>query len=168
MLPSFSFDFLRVLSLERSGKVCFWDANTGETIKEIGTADHSYAVNATLSHDGRLVALADSNTRVRVYRVVDNKELWSRSTDAKLLALSPDSRFLVTHARAIGTGGYWKISVFDASNGRHLFDTNEFRGPFSSFAFGLDGLLYCSDSQGVIRAWNVEAKREQWSFSTLN
>jgi WD40 repeat protein len=126
-----------------------------------------YVFDATLSRDARLAAVADSSQRLRVYSLVNNEELWCLSDSGLSIALSPDGRFLATDRYAVGTGRCGRIRVYGASSGQHLCELSGHDLPVAQIAFASDGLLYSWDVGGVIRAWNVESQREQWSFSTL-
>jgi WD40 repeat protein len=127
----------------------------------------SPVVDAAVSSDARLAAFTDGFRGVRVYSLVTAEELWSQPTCALSVAFSPDGRFLATDCFEVGTGGHWRINVYDASSGRRMCQFTGHDTPFPGLVFAPDGLLYSYDQHGIIRAWNIDHQREQWCFSTL-
>jgi WD40 repeat protein len=168
---SFTDDSRRVLLPGPEGEVLLCDAYTGQPVKIIRaiSPEDGYAVfRAAVSHDARLAAVAVSCRELRVYSLVNNEELWRRSTSGISITFSPDGRFLATDRFALGSSGSWRITVYDAFSGQHLCDLTGHSVPIARVAFASDGLLYSWDPGGLIRAWNVESQCEQWSFSTLS
>jgi WD40 repeat protein len=143
--------------------MCLWDAYTGKTIKAV-SPDDGDVVRAALPPDAQLAALSVFNGEVRVYSLVSGEELWSQTTLRDKFAFSPDGCFLATDCLLRGGLG---INIYDAKIGRHLFKLTGHDAPILRLTFAPDGLLYSCDARGVIRAWNIEHRRQQWCFSTL-
>jgi WD40 repeat protein len=94
-------------------KIKVWRLADHSQLCEIVTAGEGFAAIA-LSPDGHLIAVANADGRVEVWRVLDGQTQWSRSLSmlAKSIQFSPDSRRLLLR---VGNGDKRE---FDAGNGR--------------------------------------------------
>ena len=161
----FSGDSQHVLSPGSKGEVCLWDGYTGRTVKAI-SPDNGFVVDAALSPNAELAALLLSRREVRVYSLASGEELWryTRLTDrASSITYSLDSRFLATTGYHRGAR---TIILFDAIGGQITCELRAHDAPITKLGSGPDGLLYSTDTKGVIRSWDIEQQCERWSFST--
>jgi len=163
----FSGDSRQILSPGSKGGVCLWDAHTGRSLKTISLDNYDFVVDAALSPDTELAALFVSYREVRVYRLASGEELWRdvRPTfQGNSIAYSQEGRFLATtgYHRGVRT-----IVLFDAIGGQVVCELRGHEAPITKLVSGPDGLLYSSDTKGVIRSWDIEQRRELWRFSIL-
>jgi len=104
---------------------------------------------------------------VRVYSLASGEELWRDTRSAiggSSITYSLDGRFLVTTGYDRGAR---TILLFDAISGQITCELRGHDAPITKLVSGPDGLLYSSDTKGVIRSWDTEQRRELWNFATL-
>lgn len=163
---SFSGDSQHLLSPGPRGEVCLWNAYTGRTVNAI-SPDGGHVFDATFSPDAEFAALFFYYQEVRVYRIASGEELWrakQSNVRGPQITYSLDGRFLAIPGSNHGVA---TIVLFDAIGGQGVCELCGHDAPITKLVSGPDGFLYSSDTQGVLRSWDIEQRRELWRFSIL-
>jgi WD40 repeat protein len=134
-----------------------WDTSTGEclAVKQISAIDklHDGLCGATLSSDGKLVALGTCTGEIRIWDILAGEELnilHGHTGPVRNLAFNPDGTLLVSGDEA------GEIRIWDILAGEELNILHGHTGPMRSLAFNPDGTLLASTGQdNTVRLWGV-------------
>lgn len=158
---AFSPDSQMIVTGGADETISLWDANIGERILEID-GHTSFIKDVGFSADGKRIVSVSGDSTVR---------FWSSDTGAELsqikaidagaanASLSPDGRWMATHALSGSTVHLWNIEIDDGPFGLrgHLDGV-------SSAVFNPDNsLLLTSSHDGSARVWAVGSK-DPWFF----
>jgi len=145
-----------------SGRAAGFDVLTGEQVFVSGE-ESDVVLAATLSADGRLLAVGGPSRKVRIYDTVSGEctaEL-TRHTDWILqLAFSHDSLLLASGDR------FGAVIVSEARSGREFMDLRGHSGPISGLAWSADSSEVLSASQdGSIRSRELHHGTETFNLN---
>jgi WD40 repeat protein len=116
------------------------------------------------SRDGRRLATAGADGRLKLWDAPTGRELWSREglSDWPSVSFSPDGRRLVSEGHA-GRNG--EILIWDVDTGRELRSLDGHGQRVNLLAFGADGRRIASGhSDGRVIVWDAEEGRELRSW----
>jgi WD40 repeat protein len=161
-----------VLSVGRDEFVRFWDAATGQEVRqfrvgpEIRAAGVIAAPGAALSNDGRVLAVSTTAGKVSVFEVASGKELSSITAQTGWgLVFAPDGKTLAIQERT-GT-----IQLIDVATGKSLhrlageYELRSYRvSPRGCLAFSPDGKVLASPA--MIRTASDTASLILWDTAT--
>lgn len=155
------------------GYVILWDVNTKKKIDTITCS--GYICCVAFSPDGKLLAAAHSDEqgkqKVRLIDAATRKDRYSLSIEEdKVLTRSvsaivfyPDGKKFI-----VGTTGYPKgaeLIIFDLELGNRQSTLKVGEMSLSSLSFSLDGKLLTSNSENIVKVWDISKDKERNSFS---
>jgi WD40 repeat protein/serine/threonine protein kinase len=140
----------------KPGEVILWDALTGERLRTLSGFQH-LVWGIAFSPDGKRLATASLDGKVRVWDVAAGKELFSKdaSGGAYCVAFSPDGQLL---AAGEGDGG---AVVWEAVSGKERLTCRAPQLGVASVAFSPD-----SRRLATISGWHQEARVRLWDLAT--
>jgi WD40 repeat protein len=160
---AFSADSRTILSTDGARDLCLKDVHSGEVLKKVAVKG-TEVTSASWSVDRQLLATSPG---VAVYRLETGDEVWhetARWTIRPPVAFDPSGTRLAT---VVHRGESTGIEILGAQDGRLLGRMAGDAFGIAGMVFGSNGLLYTWDVFGNIRAWDVDGRCEEWSFSLL-
>lgn len=136
--------------------VCLHDVNfqNANFTKSVFAQTLGGIMSVAFSPNGEFLAVGDSNNNIRLYRVVDNQQIFIYQGHANWvvsLAFSPDSKTL-----ASGSSDH-TVKLWDVGNGQCFHTLEEHSHEVWSVAFSSDGKILASGSDDcTARLWSVE------------
>jgi WD40 repeat protein len=142
------------------GGVSLWDAATGKELRRLELGKWG-ARAATLSPDGKRLAVATGFGILHFCDVESGKELWQleKRLGVHRVAFTPDGRVLFTagDARTGPAQLVPEINMWETTSGKHL---RRFEGAVHAFAVSPDGKrLACGTAGKGLALWDVEGQR---------
>src|SRR5262245_58727555 len=142
------------------GGVSLWDAATGKELRRLELGKWG-ARAATLSPDGKRLAVATGFGILHFCDVESGKELWQleERLGVHRVAFTPDGRVLFTagDARTGPAQLVPEINMWETASGKHL---RRFEGAVHAFAVSPDGKrLACGTAGKGLALWNVDGQR---------
>jgi WD40 repeat protein/serine/threonine protein kinase len=139
----------------KPGEVILWNASTGERLHTLGGFKH-LVHGIAFSPDGKRLASASVDGKVRVWDVAAGKELYRKDVSgAYCVAYSPNGELL---AAGEGDGG---IVVWEAASGKERFTCRASQLGVVSLAFTPDSRRLAAISgshfQAEVRIWDLAA-----------
>lgn len=137
-----------IVSGSQDGELKLWNADTG-ALEKISLSD-SGIQHVLFSSDGKQIVSSDASGRVIVWNMASNEvNTIDTGQPGLLLALSPDSQWLVTG------GGAGEIFIWDTAS-RIKSKTIFHRENITNLTFSPDGnLLFSSSGDDVSKVWSV-------------
>ena len=157
----FSGDGILLLSASAKGAARIWNLETGELIAEIPTGEGENR-DVSLSPNGRFVAVAKEDGRVRVTEVASLavQHQFRPNPGVEVLAWSPDGA-------TVATGSYsGAIRVWSLENGMLKFESGTDMGQIGDIEFVDDRVLSAVGTSGQLLVLDVEAGQEVCHLAT--
>jgi WD40 repeat protein len=153
---AYSPDGKLVASSSLDGTIRLWDPAKGETVRTLARESRVGAPEVAFSPDSKILAAGEQDGSVRLWDVASGEEqspLRWHDKHVSSVAFSPDNRFLAS------AGIDQKVHVTDLRTFRSV---QTFGLPsYGKVAFGGDGrTLAYGGSDGLVRLWNLEEKKE--------
>ena len=146
----FSRDGNRMVTHGAENWVTTWDLTTGRKLKVL-RGHLTFASDARLSWDGRLVASADVGGMVKVWSAGPGRELAEDRAWQNACAYSPDGRLIANCPWHEG------VVIRSARSGRELLRIHPQNESFTAVAFSPDSRrLVTGGTQKSVKVWDVE------------
>ncbi|MEH1781335.1 MAG: NACHT domain-containing protein [Nostoc sp.] len=121
--------------------------NSSTFIKVLGRV-----LSIAFSPDGQIVATADANGKIHLWRFVDSKRLstleghtdWVRS-----IAFSPDGQMLASGSQDL------KVKLWDIRTGQCIKTLDQHTDRISSVAFSPNSQMLASSQDSTVKLWNI-------------
>jgi WD40 repeat protein/Tfp pilus assembly protein PilE len=156
----FTEDGSRVVTIGKDGKLKFWDAATGQFIKEVPARKPNASMQ--LNSTGNLAVLRDDNDLAKLWDVENNKPLVSLGKkDESEVVFSPNGKYVATQRARDFSPTETRVTVYNSKTGKVNFV--DFSGnPLESFAVSNDGqsIFGAADDGRVRNMWVWSAKTD--------
>jgi WD40 repeat protein len=143
----------------RPGEIKVWDAATGKSIRS-DPADKGFVYSVGISPDGKRVALAAADDKLRVWNVDDGKTVFSADQETPWVTFLPNGKQL---AAVAGQGGR-TIHVRDAETGK-VEKTLKPGKPAFRFAVRPDGKRLAALGAEDVAVLDVESGKTLHTFT---
>lgn len=155
-LSGYDFSHLSVWQADLR-KVKLHDVNfqNADLAKSVFAETFGGVMSVAFSPDGKLLAMGDTNGEIRLYQVVDGKQVFTCKDHANWivsLAFSPDGKILASSSTD------YNVKMWDVGTGQCLQTLREHDHEVWSVAFSPDGNILASGSDDqTIRLWSVSS-----------
>lgn len=150
-----------LISLDRWGKVIYWDVDAGEKLYEL-SKKISYAALA-FAEDGSMFATSSTDGAIYLWRATNNQQRiihidhkMGYDHESGALSFSPDGKIL-----ASGSNNS-TVKLWDTQSLTHLATLFGHQGWITAVAFSKDGKILASGAtDSVIKLWDVNTHQER-------
>ena len=137
-----------------NGKICLWDAHSGQYFKTL-IQDNAGIASVAFSPDGYLLASASNNKNLHLWDIDTGQNLKTFSGHSgvvKTVTFSPDGHLLASASHD------QTLRLWNVNSGQHLKTLSGHNNIVSSVAFSPDGQRLASASQDqTLRLWDVNS-----------